>query len=59
MRAEPPQTTKWSGKRFRSWRDCVPDEFRAYLFQLMKDDLARTTIRLRFAALRSFYKFLD
>jgi tyrosine recombinase XerC len=49
---------EWSGDRFRSWRDCVPDEFRAYLFQLMKDDLARATIRLRFAALRSFYKFL-
>ena len=49
---------EWSGERFRSWSHCLPDEFRAYLFQLMKDEMARSTIRLRFSALRSFYKFL-
>ena len=46
------------GERFTGWRELGPDHFRAYLFQLMKDETARSTIRLRFAALRSFYKFL-
>jgi len=48
----------WSGGGFSSWRDCSADDFRLYLFELMKLELARSTIRLRFAALRSFYKFL-
>jgi len=46
------------GGDFPGWRALDPDHFRAWLFQLMKDGLARSTIRLRFAALRSFYKFL-
>ena len=48
----------WRGDTFSSWRDCTADDFRAYLFELMKQEMARSTIRLRFAALRSFYKFL-
>ena len=44
---------------FRSWAQCQADDFRAYLFALMKEELARSTIRLHFAALRSFYKFLS
>jgi len=48
----------WRGDAFSSWRDCSADDFRAYLFELMKQEMARSTIRLRFAALRSFYKFL-
>ena len=48
----------WAGKRFTNWTECQPDDFRAYLFELMKIPLARATIRLRFAALRSFYKYL-
>jgi integrase/recombinase XerC len=48
----------WRGDQFTGWRDAVADEFRDYLFALMKQGLKRTTIRLRFAALRSFYKFL-
>ena len=48
----------WCGKDFNSWRDCSSDDFRTYLFELMKQEMARSTIRLRFAALRSFYKFL-
>ncbi|MGJ8678123.1 MAG: site-specific tyrosine recombinase/integron integrase [Akkermansiaceae bacterium] len=43
---------------FESWRACTADDFRKYLFELMKQELARATIRLRFAALRSFYKYL-
>jgi len=42
----------------KSWREANPDDFRAYLFALMKRDKARATIRLEFAALRSFYRFL-
>ena len=48
----------WSADRFQSWRNCTPDDFRAYLFDCMKRELARSTIRLHFSALRSFYKFL-
>lgn len=46
------------GEVFPGWRELEPDHFRAWLFRLMKDGLSRSTIRLRFAALRSFYKFL-
>ena len=49
---------EWYGGRFTSWRACTADEFRAFLFECMKRDLARSTIRLHFSALRSFYKFL-
>lgn len=45
-------------ERFNSWEELGPDHFRAYLFELMKAETARSTIRLRFAALRSFYKYL-
>lgn len=48
----------WMGDRFTQWRDCLPDHFRAYLFDCMKRELARTTIRLHFSALRAFYKYL-
>ena len=46
------------GDAFSGWRECSADDFRAYLFQCMKDEVSRATIRLRFSALRSFYKFL-
>lgn len=49
---------EWRGGAFAGWRECRPDEFRGWLFELGKRGLARGTIRLRFAALRSFYKFL-
>ena len=48
----------WRGTRFSSWRDELPDDFRDFLFMLMKSGLKRSTIRLRFAAMRSFYKHL-
>ena len=48
----------WRGERFSNWREAEADDFRDYLFMLMKADFKRATIRLRFAALRSFYKFL-
>jgi site-specific recombinase XerD len=49
---------QWRGEAFTGWREAVADDFRDYLFALMKQDFKRATIRLRFAALRSFYKFL-
>ncbi len=43
---------------FPGWRNIDADPFREWLYEQMKAGLARSTIRLRFAALRSFYKFL-
>jgi integrase/recombinase XerC len=40
------------------WAALTPDDFRRYLFQCGKAGLARPTIRLHFAALRTFYRFL-
>lgn len=42
----------------KTWRQASADDFRGHLFALMKKDKARATIRLEFAALRSFYRFL-
>ncbi len=46
------------GSDFVGWKKCEPEEFRLWLFELMKQDVSRSTIRLKFAALRSFYKYL-
>jgi len=43
----------WDG-----WKDLTADHFRSYLFAMMKQEKARSTIRLHFSALRSFYKYL-
>ncbi|MDP9291412.1 MAG: site-specific integrase, partial [Verrucomicrobiota bacterium] len=40
------------------WLKCDADHFRAHLFACMKERRARSTTRLHFAALRSFYRFL-
>ena len=40
------------------WKKCVADDFRDYLFGLMKRGQARSYVRLQFSALRSFYQFL-
>lgn len=45
-------------KNVRSWRNCRADDFRDYLFELMKKSQARSYIRLQFSALRTFYRFL-
>jgi site-specific recombinase XerD len=42
----------------RSWRSCRADDFRDYLFELMKKGQARSYIRLQFSAFRTFYRFL-
>lgn len=46
------------GEEFVGWRHCQPDLFRKWLFELMKNEASRSTVRLHFAALRSFYRFL-
>ena len=43
---------------FTSWKECRADDFRAWLFVLLKRETARATVRLHFSALRSFYKYL-
>jgi len=41
-----------------AWPDLTADHFRRYLFDCSKRGMARPTIRLHFAALRTFFKFL-
>ena len=41
-----------------AWRELTADHFRRYLFACAKREMARPTIRLHFAALRTFFKFL-
>ena len=45
-------------KSFRAWQKCTADDFRDYLFELMKNGQARSYIRLQFSAFRTFYRFL-
>lgn len=49
---------EWRGEGFEGWRELTADDFRRWLFEMMKAGLSKATIRLRFAAVRSFYKFL-
>ena len=42
----------------RTWRNCRADDFRDYLFELMKKSQARSYIRLQFSAFGTFYRFL-
>ena len=41
-----------------AWKDLRADHFRRYLFEQMKAGLAKPTVRLHFAALRTFFRFL-
>ena len=48
-------------RRFRSagaWPAFTATDFRAWMLEMMKAEMARASVRLRFAALRSFYAFL-
>src|SRR6266699_5728162 len=40
------------------WKKCTADDFRDYLFALMKRGQARSYVRLQFSAFRTFYQFL-
>ncbi len=48
----------WREEDFKSWRQEDRECFRDYLYHLMDSGLKHTTVRLKFAALRSFYKYL-
>lgn len=52
------QFREWMGERFSSWQTCTPQSFRSWLYLAMEQQLQSSTIRLRFAALRSFYNYL-
>jgi integrase/recombinase XerC len=49
-------------KAFRSgetsWHSATAADFREFLLACMKEDMARSYVRLTFAALRSFYRYL-
>ena len=47
-----------SQKNFRTWQKCTADDFRDYLFDLMKTGQARSYIRVQFSAFRTLYRFL-
>lgn len=49
---------RWAGGDFDAWEACSPEIFRSWLYDAMKEQLKPSTIRLRFAALRSFYEYL-
>jgi len=40
------------------WKKCSANDFRDYLFGLMKREQARSYVRLQFSAFRTFYRFL-
>jgi integrase/recombinase XerC len=50
--------TGFRGQNKTPWRNCTGDNFRDYLFALMKHGQARSYVRLQFSALRTFYQFL-
>jgi integrase/recombinase XerC len=47
------------GQNSKPWKQCRTDDFRNYLFAVMKRGQARSYVRLQFSALRAFYKFLN
>src|SRR5712672_2355407 len=50
--------TSFRAEKKASWKKCTADDFRNYLFAVMKRGQARSYIRLQFSALRTFYQFL-
>jgi len=46
------------GQNHKPWKQCTTDDFRDYLFAIMKRGQARSYVRLQFSALRAFYRFL-
>ncbi len=50
--------TSFRAENKTSWKKCAADDFRNYLFAVMKRGQARSYVRLQFSALRTFYQFL-
>ena len=48
----------WMAGRFTAWQNCTTGDFRTWLYEALNQELKPATIRLRFAALRSFYLYL-
>ena len=48
-----------SRKDLPPWENLTADDFRRYLMRLAADGIAKPTVRLHFAALRTFYRFLS
>jgi integrase/recombinase XerC len=49
--------TEFMADKF-SWESCTAQQFRSFLLDCMKKGMARSYVRLTFAALRSYYKYL-
>lgn len=52
------QFRTWMQDRFHTWAECSSADFRAWLYEALEQELKPSTIRLRFASLRSFYTYL-
>lgn len=52
------QFRRWLQPAQRAWSECRAEDFRAWLCESTEQQLKPATIRLRFAALRSFYSYL-
>jgi site-specific recombinase XerD len=50
--------TAFGAENKTSWKKCTADDFRDYLFAIMKRGQARSYVRLQFSAFRTFYQFL-
>jgi site-specific recombinase XerD len=50
--------TAFGAENKTPWKKCTGNDFRDYLFAIMKRGQARSYVRLQFSALRSFYQFL-
>ena len=50
--------TSFRAENKTAWKKCTADDFRNYLFAVMKRAQARSYVRLQFSALRTFYQFL-
>lgn len=49
---------RWAGAGFQTWESCDAELFRSWLYEALNEELKPATIRLRFAALRSFYEYM-
>src|SRR5207248_3301668 len=50
--------TAFTAENKTPWKKCTAEDFRDYLFAVMKRGQARSYVRLQFSALRTFYQFL-
>lgn len=46
------------GEAFGGWCGCTPDDIREWLYLELKRESARSSVRLRLSALRSFFRFM-